>query len=127
MFESQEHRHKAVEIPRRSKKAAAGALGILLSVILGGSALAQSRHPIAGNYRGSVTRCLSTANPAGCRHDLAVIVRLADEADARHAGWMQARGGADNMLAQRLDAEYALALDELNQVITGFNKKGGFR
>ena len=128
MFAMKEYRDKAGEISRRSKtaKLATCTLALLLWASFAAPAFAQSRHPIAGNYRGSITRCLSAADPAGCRHDLAAIVRLADAADAKHADWMQARSGADNVLAQRLDAEYTLALDELNQVITDFNKKGGF-
>jgi len=57
---------------------------------------------------------------------MTIIIQLADQADAKHADWVQARSGDDDVLAQRLDGAYTLALDELNQRIKAFNKKAGF-
>lgn len=126
MLDIQQDRDRAVESSRCCKAAKLMIVAALLSASLAGRSFAQPIQNIAGNYRGLITRCLSAAHPNDCRRDLAIIVRLADEADAKRAGWVQARTGADNALAQRLDGEYTLALHELNQVIQDFNKKAGF-
>jgi len=86
------------------------------------NSVTQPRQNIAGNYRGLMTRCSTASEPNICRSGLTKLARLADEVDSKYVEWARTSGGADSVLSKRLDEEYVLALEKLNDGIRDFNR-----
>ena len=105
---------KAAKIRSRCRKAwLAGTVAIGLQFL--SPALGQN---IAGNYRGLMTRCITSEQPKVCKEGLTELARLADEADARRTEWAMDQSGPSSGKY----AEYVAALERLNLRITAFNQ-----
>ncbi len=95
-------------------------IAVVLVLALAAPALAQPRLNIAGNYRGMMTGCIASAKTLECRKGLTELVQLADDVDAKRAGW--AAGGAS---AVRMEADHAQALERLTRAVADFNRDMG--
>jgi hypothetical protein len=95
-------------------------IAVVLALALAAPALAQPRLNIAGNYRGMMTGCIASAQPPECRKGFTELVRLADDVDAKRAGW--AAGGAS---AAKMEADHAQALERLTRAVADFNRDMG--
>ena len=86
------------------------------------AAFAQPNPNIAGNYRGVITTCIVATEPDVCRAALAELVRLAVEVDVKRAARDAAEVGGDIASALAHHSDYELALQQLNNGITSFNR-----
>jgi hypothetical protein len=102
---------------------AARGVALVLAIVLAAAptCLAQPAPNIAGSYRGLMTTCLSSPRLADCRNGLFVLVRLADDVDAKRAIWERAvaTGGAST---DQTMADYKAAVDTLNQAVISYNR-----
>jgi hypothetical protein len=97
----------------------AASLGVAMST---GGVLAQPTPNIAGNYRGHMTSCVVAEQPNICRAALADLVRLAVEVDTKRAECEDIEARENGTPAETTYADYAAALERLNQGITNFNR-----
>ena len=102
------------------KSLALHSIAVVLALASAAPALAQPRLNIAGNYRGMMTGCIASAQPPECRKGFTELVRLADDVDAKRAGW--AAGGAS---AAKMEADHAQALERLTRAVADFNRDMG--
>jgi hypothetical protein len=96
--------------------------GSLILTTLTVLAFAQPGPNIAGNYRGIITSCIVAAQPNLCRAALAELVQLAVDVDTKRANWEAAEVRGDVASAKTHHADYAMALEKLNNGVTNFNR-----
>jgi hypothetical protein len=82
--------------------------------------VAQPGPNIAGNYRGKMTECLSTARVADCRKGLFELIALADEVDTTRSQWERSTAAGSD--PGPLHESYRLAVERLNRAVTDFNR-----